>query len=202
MLTKNQAEILNLFRKNVLLKINILQLTKKLGKSYQRVYESVKKLEKRNILKIDKLGNTNLTSLLLSRESILYLSLLDEQEAIKANLPNFNKILEIKEISQYLILVTGSYAKAKQTKASDLDLVIVIPNNEKAIEIQKLVENLTLTFYPKVHLYVFNNKDILEMLLERKENYGKEIFKNHTILKNAYIYYEILKEAIKNGFSG
>jgi len=74
---------------------------------------------------------------------------------------------------------------------------MIIPNNEKTIEIQKLVENLTLTFYPKIHLYVFNNKDMTEMLLEKKENYGKEIFRNHIILKNAYIYYEILKEAIE-----
>ncbi|MBM3233692.1 nucleotidyltransferase domain-containing protein [Candidatus Pacearchaeota archaeon] len=200
MLTKNQTEILNLFRRNIFLKISILQLAKKLKKSYQRMYESVKKLEKRKILKIEKLGNTNLISLILSRESILYLSLIDEQEAINSNLPNFNKLMEIKEISQYLILVAGSYAKAKQTKSSDLDLIIVIPNTEKAIEIQRLIENLTLTFHPKVHLFVFNNKDVLEMLLEKKENYGKEIFKNHIILKNAYVYYEILKEAVENGF--
>jgi len=200
MLTKNQTEILNLFRRNIFLKISILQLAKKLKKSYQRMYESVKKLEKRKILKIEKLGNTNLISLILSRESILYLSLIDEQEAINSNLPNFNKLMEIKEISQYLILVAGSYAKAKQTKSSDLDLIIVIPNTEKAIEIQRLIENLTLTFHPKVHLFVFNNKDVLEMLLEKKENYGKEIFKSHIILKNAYVYYEILKEAVENGF--
>jgi len=202
MLTKNQAGILNLLRKDVFLKTSILQIAKKLGKSYQRVYESVKKLENEDILKIDKVGNTSLVSLLLTRNSILHLSFLDEEEAMQKKLPNFNKIIEMGEISQYLIIATGSYAKGTATKSSDLDLVLVAPNNEKAIEIQKLTENLTLTFYPRMHLYVFNNRDFREMLLDKKENYGKEIFRNHIMLKNAYIYYELLKEAIENGFKG
>ncbi len=202
MLKKSQTEILSLFRKDILLKSSILKISKKSGKAYQRTYDSVKELEKKKILKIEKIGNTNLVSLLLTRESILHLSFLDEQEAMQKKLLSFDKIAGLKEISHYLIVVTGSYAKGTQSKSSDLDLIIAIPDNEKAIEIQKLVENLTLTFYPKIHLYVFNNKDILEMLLDKKENYGKEIFRHHIILKNAYIYYEILKEAIENGFKG
>ena len=127
---------------------------------------------------------------------------LDEQEAIAKKIPNYEKIVAINEISPFLIIVTGSYAKGKETKKSDLDLVIIIPDNQDVLQIQKLVENITLLFIPKIHLYVFKRKDFLEMLTDKNENYGKEIFRYHYILKNAQTYYEILKEAIEHGFKG
>lgn len=202
MLTKNQLKILEIFRKNIFLETNMRKLVKiSKSKSYQRIYEAVKELEKNKILNLRKIGNSNLSSLNLSNRSISLLSFLDEQESFSKNIPNSEKIKSLKQISQYLIMITGSYAKNTQTKNSDLDLIIVIPDNEKAINIQKLIENLTLFFRPKIHLYVFNNRDFIEMLLDKKENYGKEIYKNHIIIKNAYIYYELLKEAIENGFS-
>ena len=40
------------------------------------------------------------------------------------------------------------------------------------------------------------------MLLSNSENYGKEIFKNRLLFRNSYRYYEIIKEAINNGFRG
>jgi len=203
MLTKNSIDILDLFRKNPLLEISIYQLMKKLRKkSYQRVYEAVKLLEKRSILKSKKIGKASLISLPLTYQAIAQIAFLDEQEAINRNLPNHEKIISLKEISNYLIIVAGSYAKGLAKKSSDLDLVVIIPDNQKAMDAQKLVENLTFLFYPKAHLYVFNNRDFVEMLLDKKENYGKEIFRHHIILKNAYIYYELLKEAVENGFKG
>lgn len=203
MISKNKIQILKLFRKNIFLETSIREITKKINKkSYQRVYEAVKELENNKVLGIKKVGHTNLVSLNLSHEAIHLLSFLEEQEARTKNIPNYDKILAIKEISQYLILITGSYAKNTQTKSSDLDIVILVPNNQEAIGIQKLVENLILLFHPEIHLFVFNNKDFVEMLLDKKENYGKEIFRSNIILKNAYIYYELLKEAVENGFRG
>jgi len=203
MLTKNQIETLNLFKQNIFLKCSILQLSKKLHKkSYQRIYEAVKNLENMNILDLKKIGNANQISLKLTNQSISQLAFLDEQEAMKKHIPNYDKIMSFKELSNYLLIVTGSYAKGTAKKGSDLDLVILIPNGQNAMDIQKLAENLMLLFHPPVHLYVFNNKDFAEMLLDKKENYGKEIFRNHVIIKNAYIYYELLKETLEHGFKG
>ena len=200
-ITKNALKILELFRKELFLKISIRELMKKINsKSYQRVYEAVEDLAKKKILISEKLGNTNLISLSFYREAILLLGFLDEKEATK--MPNYSKILDIKEISDYLILVTGSYAKGNPNKKSDMDLAIIVPDKEDVVSVQKLVENQTMLFVPPIHLYVFRKKDFIEMLKSKEENYGKKIVKNRVIFKNAQMFYELVKEAIENGYKG
>jgi len=200
-INKNELRILELFRKELFLAMSIREIMNKIeSRSYQRVYEAVENLVKKNVLVLEKIGNTNLISLNLSREAILLLSFLDEREGNK--IPNYSKILDIKEISDYLILVTGSYASGGFNKKSDMDLVVIVPDKEDVVSIQKLVENKAVLFVPSVHLYVFRKKDLVEMLADKKENYGKEIVKNKIILKNAQMFYELVKEAIDNGYKG
>ena len=198
-INKNEVKIVELFRKELFLKASIMELMKKItSKSYQRVYEAVEKLIRKKILLSEKIGNTNLISLNFSRETILLFSFFDEKEGSK--IPNYLRILDIKEISDYLILVTGSYVSGKFNKKSDLDLVIIVPDKEDIVAIQKLIENKTMLFVPSIHLYVFRKKDFIEMLKNKEPNYGKEIVKKKIILKNAQIFYELIKEAIENGY--
>src|SRR3989344_4957905 len=194
-INKNEVKIVELFRKELFLKASIMELMKKItSKSYQRVYEAVEKLIRKKILLSEKIGNTNLISLNFSRETILLFSFFDEKEGSK--IPNYLRILDIKEISDYLILVTGSYVSGKFNKKSDLDLVIIVPDKEDIVAIQKLIENKTMLFVPSIHLYVFRKKDFIEMLKNKEPNYGKEIVKKKIILKNAQIFYELIKEAV------
>jgi predicted nucleotidyltransferase len=198
---KNEMKILDLFRKNLFLKASIHEIMKKIySKSYQRIYDAITNLIKKNILKSEKIGNLRLISLKLTRESNIALSYLDDFE--NKNIPNYSKIIEIKEISDNIILVTGSYAKGTATKKSDLDLVVIVPNEMDIVKIQKKIENETMLYVPEMHIYVFRKKDFVEMLVEKKENYGKEIFKNNILLKNSQLYYELIKEAFENGFKG
>src|SRR3989344_3307380 len=199
--TKNELKVINLFRKNIFLNASIREIMKKVGSnSYQRVYEAIESLVKKNILSLEKKSSLNLISLKISRETILNLAFLEEKEGNK--IPNYSKIIEIKEITDYLILVTGSYAKGNYNKKSDLDLVIIASDKDNIVSIQKLVENITMLFIPSVHLHVITKKDFIEMLKSKNENYGKEIVKNKIILKNGQIYYELIKEAIENGYKG
>jgi len=201
MLSKNQIEILNLFRKNSFLEASILDLKKRLkNNSYQRVYEAVKELEKNNVLKSRKIGNSNLISIDLSPHFILEISYLEEQESFSRKIPNIEKILDFKEFNDDIILITGSYASGKQTSKSDIDLVII--TKDDAFKKQKLIENLTHLFIPKIHPIVISYKDFEDMLLSKSENYGKEIFKNKLLFRNSKKYYEIIKETINNGFRG
>lgn len=168
--------------------------------SYQRVYEAVQELIKKRVLCSEKVGHTSLIKLNFSREAFVVFAFLDEQEGY--NIPNYPKIIEMKEISDYIVLVTGSYARGNANKKSDLDLVVIISDKENVEIIQKLVENITMLFVPEIHLYVFTKKDFIEMLKDKNDNYGKEIVKNKIVLRNAVRYYELLKETIEGGYKG
>ena len=201
MLTKTQIEIINLFRKNLFFKVSILQIQKLLKKkSYQRVYDGVKELVQRKALNSDKFGHSNLITLQLSHESAFILSYLDEEEAFLHNVPSIHRLLDIKELTDDVLMVIGSYAKKKQNKHSDVDMIVITP--EKAFDKQKLIENLTLTLFPPIHPVVFTRKDFIDMLLSTEENLGKEAFRNHLLYRNQKVYYELVKEAIKHGFTG
>ena len=197
MLTKNQVEVLNLFRKNIFLKSSILELKNTLNKtSYSRIFDAVKELEKNKVLKIDKIGHTNLVYSDLNSQFIIQASYLDEDESMNSNIPNYEKIMNIPELSNYLIIVK-SKEKAILKRGSEQELVIVIADLDKSMHVQELAEKALFLVYPKVNISVFKEKEIIEMLLEGKD---MEMFKSHTILKNTSKYYELLKEAIKQGF--
>lgn len=199
-LTKNKKEIIELFRKDIFLKLTILQIMKKLKKkSYQRIYESVKEFEKENILSISKVGQSSLVELGKSHETAIILSYIEEKESMSKKIPNLKDLLNISEFSDDILIITGSYAKGTQTKNSDIDFAVI--TKEDAFKKSKILENRTLTFHPEIHPIVFTQKDFKEMLLSREHNLAKEIFKYHIIFKNSRRYYELVFEAVKNGFS-
>lgn len=197
---KSYIGILNLFRKNIFLSNTIRNLSLLVKKDYPTVYKAIKELSQKKIINIKKIGNSKICEISFSSEAISLLSFLEEQEALSNNIPNINKILDFKEFIDDIILVTGSYAKGKQTKKSDIDLIII--TKEKAFNKLKLLETLTALFTPKIHPIVITYQDFIKMLLDKKANFSKEIFKNRLIFRNATRYYELLKEAIENGFKG
>lgn len=197
-LTKKKIEILNIFRKNIFLEATIRQISKNLKKAYAKIHQAVKELERENILTIKKVGKSSVCKINLSRESISTLAFLEEQEATSKKIPNIEKILDFDEFLDDIMIVTGSYAKSTQTKKSDIDLVII--TKENAFKKQKLLENMTLTFSPEIHPIAFTYKDFIDMLLSGEQNFGKEVFNNRIIFRNAERYYCLIKEAIKNGF--
>lgn len=202
MLGKTQVAILTLFRKDIFLKASIKNIADRLRKSYPRVYEAVKGFEKEGILNIERVGRSDIVSIALNEKATSLLAFLEEQETFRKVIPHYQKILSIKEISDYIILIAGSYASGKATKNSDVDLVVISPDDSDVVSLQKLIENKTLVWQPPIHLYVFKQTDFIEMLLSEEENYGKEIFKNRIIIKRASNYYNLIKEAIKHGFRG
>jgi len=48
----------------------------------------------------------------------------------------------------------------------------------------------------------WDEKEFYEMLINKEENYGKEIARNNLIITGGKEYYAILQEAIEHGFRG
>jgi len=200
MIKKSELNIMNLFRKDIFLKKTIREISIILKKDYPNTYNAITELEKEGFLKIEKIGKSKLCSVNLSQKTISLLSFLDEQESFDANIPNIVKILDFKEFEEDILLITGSYVLGKQTKASDIDLVLIVKG--KSFEKQKLFENLTSLMIPKFHILVLSYKDFTDMLLDKKPNFGKEIFNKRLIFKNTERYYNLIKGAIEHGFRG
>ena len=195
---KSNIEIIELFKKNLFLNKTIRELALLLKKDYPTVYNSFKELSNKKIIKIKVVGKSKVCELNLNRKSISILSYLDLQEALSKKLPNIERILDLKELLDDVVIVTGSYAKGKENPKSDIDLLLI--TKEKAFDKQKLLENSTALFLPKFHIIVITYKDFIDMLLDKKPNFGKEAFNNHLIFRNAERYYELIREAVENGF--
>lgn len=204
MLTKKELGIVDVFRKDLFSSYTINELMKKLKTgSYSWTFNAVKKLRKLGVVLFENKGHSTICRISLeSSLAIKYLSLLDELEAVSREIPNIKEIQDVIATSYYTLLVTGSYAERKQTKKSDLDVVVIVGDNANTKMVLNAVKNKGELLVPEVHPYVFKKQEFLKMLLSDEENYGKLIFKKRLVFFGAENYYLIIKEAIKHGFNG
>ncbi len=205
MLTKEEIKILQLFKEDLFTEYTIREIMKKLHKnSYNWVFNAVQELREQNILILRQRGKATFCSINLDNVVTLgYLSIL-EKFSISNKLPlkNIYELVNIIPLSYFTFIITGSYAEGKYTNKSDLDVVVIIEHTEDTKKVFSLLKNKGDLMIPKIHLYVFSKDEYLSMLLDKEENYGKFIFRNHIIFFGAENYYRIIKEAINNGFKG
>jgi len=172
------------------------------SKSESYTHNSLKSFVKEGILTKNKRGGVAIYKIADSPKAISFLSIVAEYKAWnKKDIPTENIIEVIKKakINFLTLLITGSYVKKKQTPESDLDLVLIVPNDVKKVT-ARLKQFCELSI-PEIHLYVFTDDEFKQMLLSEKHNYGREIVKNNLIFYGAGTYYKILFEAMKNGFT-
>ncbi|MFC1697591.1 nucleotidyltransferase domain-containing protein [Nanoarchaeota archaeon] len=206
MLTKEDIKIIELFRQDIFKEYTIKEIQFKIAKkSYNWVFQAVKKLEELNIIKINKKGSSNICYLNLDENlTLIYLALLEEFNVKSKNLPekNINELINSIPLSYYTFIIAGSYAEGKTSKKSDLDIVIIVEDDINTKKILTILKNKGGIMVPEVHPYVFTKTEFLQMLLNDEENYGKMIYNKRLILFGSENYYQIIKDAVKNGFKG
>ncbi len=204
-LTREEMKIIGLFRTGLFNQYTIREIAKNINKkSYSWVFKAVGKLKELEIIKSETKGNSSICSINLeSNLTLIYLSLL-EQARISEKLPlkNIKILLESIPIKYYTFIITGSYAEGKQTGKSDFDIAVITENKEDVKKVFAVLKNKGELMIPKAHVFGFSREEFLKMLLEKEENYGKQIFRNNIVIFGAENYYLILKEAIENGFKG
>ncbi len=202
MLTKNQTEILMLYRKDIFLSKTIREISIMLNKNYPKVFEAIKSLEKDFVISIKKAGKSSICEINTNEKTLSLLSVIESEFLFeKNNLPlsNINKIKNKIKSPFYTFIICGSYAEGKQKPNSDLDIAIVIPDSENKKQYQIALKEGELMI-PEVHGYVFTNEEFYQMLTNKEFNYGKELIKKHIIYYGAEQYYKTLFEAMRNGF--
>lgn len=183
---------------------DIQRITKKKSKGY--IYKALKKLLYEGIIIKEQVGKSLLYTLNLnSIKNRTYIGFLNEYNSWKSKhmpLQVIERIASKITISHYVFIITGSYAKKKQTPKSDLDIVIICDDNTDPRLIMAEISFESKISIPIVEPYVFTRKEFLEMLLNKEQNYGKEVARCNSIFYGGAIYYTILNEAIINGFRG
>ncbi|MDP2908141.1 MAG: nucleotidyltransferase domain-containing protein [Nanoarchaeota archaeon] len=178
--------------------------SKKKSKSYLALV--LNNLVREGIIKQERIGRLPIYSLNTSsakaRSSAGFV--LEHKGLNKKHIPydSMEKVMQKIPTSNYVFIITGSYAKNTQTEKSDIDVVILV---DDAVNTKKLYAELSITCemnIPSIHLYVFKNNEFMDMLLNKQANYGKEIVKNCLVLTGGQVYIKILGEAISHGFNG
>ena len=172
------------------------------SKSESYTYNSLNSFVKDGILTKEKKGGLRIYKIANTLKAISFLSMVAEYKAWnKKNFP-INSIYDLVKkanIHYFTLLVTGSYTKGNQTPKSDLDVILIVPNDSK--KISSRLRHFCEMNIPQIHLYVFTDEEFKQMLLDEKHNYGKEAVKNNLIFYGADTYYKILFGVMKNGFS-
>lgn len=201
---KKTYKILNIFAKEPWKKCtfkDIKRISKSKSESY--VYNTLKDFVKEGILKQENAGNVVIYSLNHITKAIINAANSIEYESWqKKQIPyeDMEELMNKIPTNLFTFIITGSYANNKQTAKSDIDVVILCKDDPKKIYAE--LKHLCDSNIPPIHLYVFEESDFMQMLTDKKSNYGKETVKNNLILYGAEAYYRMIFEAIEHGFNG
>ena len=204
MVSKDEFEILDVFKNSLFEEFSIadvMRISKKRSKPW--VFNTLKKLQEQNFLTMKRKANINLYSANLNNPVLINsFTYMESQSLINFQHLNFiSKIITNVPVKNYCLLIFGSYAENSQKTNSDLDLCFLVENKETEKKIKPFFNDLKLTSRIKTDEHYILFEDFISMLLRNEENLGKQIFKKHKIFFNGMIFYELIKEAHKNGFN-
>lgn len=157
--------------------------------NYKSAYQAVMKLEKTGIAVLERSGNVTHCSFSGRFDPLVY-------EVEYARRADFLKKKDFKVLYSRLnelpfpiiSLVYGSYAKGKQQKGSDIDLLAVSDARET-------VERAISLIPMNIHLTLFSYAEFSSMLLSKEYNVVSEAVKNNIILAGIEEYYRLTENA-------
>lgn len=175
--------------------LNILQISKDLGMDYKNTHSILQRLEKTLLVSLTPFGQARRVTLISQLHPLIFEAEYNRRKALlkdKTLLVMLNDFKDKLQTKYYVLLVFGSYAKKRQTKSSDIDLLFVVPNKKEESfeeEVQRIAKSLPLP----LHCLVFSEEQFLEMINAKQPNVGQEALKNNVILYGIETYYEMIQ---------
>lgn len=191
-------KLFNYFGLNINKSESIRQISLEIRVPYMTLSRVIKKLEKQKLILTKSVGKSIICS--LNKNNNLtkqYLTIASEsyKDYCLGKKPLIRKIYEIikEDVSKRLsVILFGSYAKGKEQKHSDIDLAFISDSKQKIKKIQKEFRAIEQIYDIEINLMVFTEKQFSSMLRAKEENVGKQILKNHIILSNPELFWNIV----------
>ncbi|GBE20566.1 MAG TPA: hypothetical protein ENG87_05475 [Candidatus Pacearchaeota archaeon] len=175
---KKEQEIIKILFKDPLTPYNSRNISNLVGISHAGSFKALKKLEKREIVKSQKIGNASIYS--LNMENPLTLREIEMVLTIEAQ--NHKRWVEefrqLKDKINFAILF-GSILK-REDSAKDIDL-LVVADKTMFNEIKSIINKKNKILLKKVHLILQEKKDF-EKDMQNKNNAIMKIIKTGVIL--------------------
>ena len=169
----------------------IREIAKQINADYRITHTATQRLIEQNILKTQTVGKSTLCELNPAYYGFeIYEAENERKDKIlkNKNIRQLYKEIMLKvETSLFILVLFGSYAKGKQTKSSDIDLLFI--SNEKNFE-NKVTDILSLLPI-KTHQVVFTEEEFVRMKDSKKSNVVQEAIENNIILYGIETYYRL-----------
>ena len=205
MLTKKQIELLRPFQSNVFKEYSFREIARLASeKSHNALQTALKQFAKEKIISEHKVGTSKLYKIKLDNDlSYDYLSLIKYSQLpvqVVYSIEALKKEIE-KHSLFYSLVIFGSYSDGKQTKNSDLDIAIFIPDNTQEKNMKIAVNSALSSSLIPLHVQIISHNDFFSMLVNKQPNLGKEIAFKHRAIQNINIFYKLIKKAMEHGFN-
>ncbi|MCK5023950.1 MAG: nucleotidyltransferase domain-containing protein, partial [Candidatus Aenigmarchaeota archaeon] len=181
--------ILKLLVENQENEYSIRQISKLRKINYKSAYENVKKLGKEGIISIKERGNISLCSFNRKFNDSVYIV---EHSRLEEFLKNKNFRVMHDRLDniddQFILLLFGSHVKKRQTKHSDIDLLLISKDPKN---VRNELELLPLN----THLTHVTYEEFISMLKSSNPTVVLETIKKNIIFFGIEDYYRLIKNA-------
>ena len=169
----------------------IREIAQQVKSDYRITHIAVQRLIEKNALKVQTVGKSSLCSLNEKYfGSYVYETENERREEILKN-KNINQlykeIMSKVKTGSFILLLFGSYAKNKQTKTSDIDLLFI--SNESGFETR--ISDILSLLPLKTHALVFTEEEFIRMKDTKRSNVIQEAIESNIILYGIEAYYRI-----------
>ncbi|MBI4980777.1 nucleotidyltransferase domain-containing protein [Candidatus Woesearchaeota archaeon] len=196
LLTKTQLEIMEIFCANITKSFSIRGLSKLLNKNYKVAYQAMQGLIEKGILKKDehqllKLNYQKNFSLLAYIESLRAEKFLKKHKEIGLFV---NEVIQKSPLGFFTLMLFGSYAAGKQSKRSDIDVLMIIEDIAQVEAVERNLKFMSENF-GNFHLQVISKESVKEMILRPgKLNVVNETLNKHILFFGAEDYYRLINQ--------
>jgi len=190
----NKLKILNFLAKNSGRAFTLRELSVALNIPYATFHRKIKGMG--HLIRVDTIGRAKIPILNLSNPNLvpyLAVSSIEERDEFLRKQPVIRAISgQIPDNATAILF--GSYAKGKETKKSDIDLMIFDDSGKTGLSFRES----ELLFGKHINPIVFTKKEFRAMIWDTKENVGKQAISSHILLSGPIPFWEMVVDGLRS----